>query len=99
MTTLHALQHMGVRQYARYVNVIIASGYASGMNRVCIGSTRTRAATAIGTTPQARTLSTCGAMAQAAAVAATAAPPWHWNMGSCRGHPFTSLRRIDGYLA
>ena len=24
---------MGVHQYARYVNVIAASGYASGMNR------------------------------------------------------------------
>ena len=32
---------MGVRQYSRYLNVIAAtgnaSGYASGMNRVCIG--------------------------------------------------------------
>ena len=27
----------GVHQYARYVNVITASGYASGMVRVCIG--------------------------------------------------------------
>ena len=36
--------HMGVRQCARYVNVLAAScmrraciGYASGMHRVCIG--------------------------------------------------------------
>ena len=28
---------MGERQYARYVNMITASGYALGMNRVCIG--------------------------------------------------------------
>ena len=35
--------HLGVRQYARYVDAITASGYASGyapgmnQNRVCIG--------------------------------------------------------------
>ena len=28
---------LGIRQYVRYVNVITASGYASGMNRICIG--------------------------------------------------------------
>ena len=39
-TTQHAsciLHHMGVRQYAHYLNVITASGCASGVNRVCIG--------------------------------------------------------------
>ena len=39
-TSLYAV-HMGVRQHARYLNVIAASGYASeyaaGMNRACIG--------------------------------------------------------------
>ena len=29
--------YMGVHQYARYINVITASGYASGMHRVSIG--------------------------------------------------------------
>ena len=28
---------MGVRQYARYVNVITTSGSASGLHRACIG--------------------------------------------------------------
>ena len=42
-TCLHLHLDLGVRQYARYINVIAASayalGYASGMNRVCIGHT------------------------------------------------------------
>ena len=29
--------HVGARRYARFANVIAASGYASGMNRVCVG--------------------------------------------------------------
>ena len=32
-----ALKTLGAGQYASYVNAISASGYASDMNRVCIG--------------------------------------------------------------